>query len=574
MTTNDTSNYSTILGQVMQTDRDVLNSQLQQANAIASQNDAIKKTINDTARYTDNAVGQVGRDVMTGTAGVTRDIIDSNSIQTDSLKKSINDTARYTDNAIGQVGRDVLTGTGLITRDIIDSNSGQTNSLKQSMNDIARFTDGTINSLNRDVLKGHSDLGDSLKTNVNSNFKFTDNMINGVDKDLLKGNFQVTDSIKNSLADVGDKMEDRFSSASRDLLSTQFMQTNDLKNNLAQIDKDIYKSTGMVNENVKDAIRDINTSSAQLAAQNLRDLNGINSGIIDRVTNATGNIESNLNHARAQSDAQFFNSADRIDRTTAELKSTVNAGFINDVMLTKETQRDLLGGVNSIERQSAAQYAGLQRDIDRTALFHEHRNNDFRRDYFEQSGRQNRHAAEYQGIIRRDISEGHYRTENEILRSRNQIEVQAAQNYANVQIEALKNKDALSIQAAASLAALQNQNAQNYANIQIEAFKNKEGLASQAAQNYANSQIELLKAKDALALQNAQGFAATQLEASKNTASILDKLAECCCEVKEAVITTSATTQDTVKNSELAAVRQLLTAEQTKNFILQTVDKH
>jgi hypothetical protein len=530
MTTNDTSNYNNLMTQVMQTDRDVLNSQFLNANAMSN--------------------------------------------QTDTLKQSVNDTTKHLDNSIGVVGRDVLVGTGAITREIVDSNSGQTNTLKQSMNDIARFTDNEINSLNRDVLKGHSDLTDSFKNNLNANSKFTDNMINNLDQDLLKGNFQVTDTIKNTMTGLGDKIEDRFSNASRDLLTTQFMQTNDLKNNLAQIDKDIYKSSGSTNENIKDVLRDVNTSTAQLSAQQSRDLTGVNNGIIDKITNATDRLDSSINHGRAQTDAQFFNSADRLDRSTADLKSAINAGMVNDVMLTKETQREIFGGVNSIERQSAAQYAGLQREIDRNALFQEHRHGDFRRDYFEQTGRQNRHAAEYHGVLRHDISEGHYRTENEILRSRNQIEVQAAQNYANIQIEALKNKDALSIQSAASLTALQNQNAQNYANIQIEAFKNKEGLASQAAQNYANSQIELLKSKDALALQTAQGFAASQLEASKNTSSILDKLAECCCEVKETVLTTSAATQDAVKNSELAAVRQQLTAEQTKNYILQTVDKH
>ena len=511
MTTNDTTNYNSLLGQVMQTDRDVLNSQYLNSNAMTA--------------------------------------------QTDTIKQNSNDNIRHLDNTIGVVGRDVVAGTGLITRDILESNAGQTSTLKQTMNDNVRFTNSEINAMNRDMLKGYKD----VDSNVNTNFKFTDNMINGVDKDLLKGNFQVTDTIKNSISGMTDKMDSQFSNASRDLLTTQFMQTNDLKNNLSTIDKDIYKTAGIVN----DSVAAVKTAAAQLSADHARDLN-----------TATDRLDSSINHGRAQNDAQFFNNADRIDRTSADLKASINTGILSNAMLEKDTQRDIFAGVNSIERQASAQFAGLQHDINRTALLNEHRHGDFRRDYFEQTGRQNRHAAEYHGVLRRDISEGHYRTENEVLRSRNQIEVQAAQNYANIQIEALRNKDALSIQAAASLTALQNQNAQNYANIQIEAFKNKEGLASQAAQNYANSQIELLKAKDALSLQTSQGFAATQLEASKNTASILDKLAECCCEVKETVLTTSAATQDAVKDSEIAAVRQQLTAEQTKNYILQTVDKH
>ena len=468
------------------TDRDVLSSQLLQQQSIAQQTSDLKGSINNTSRYTDAGIAQTDRDVLNGHTVLTSDI-----------KGTINNTARYTDAAIASLNRDVLNGHTALGSD-----------LKGSINNTARYTDGAISTVGRDVLNGHAILGSDIRGSINDTARFTNNMISDVQGELLKGQFDTTITVKDKIGNLQNNMEDRFSSTKGDILNSQYLQTNDLKNNLAALDKDVYTTSALVNENVKSS-----------GYQNIKELGGVENILTDRLFGVATNLASDVSNLKSATDAQFFNNADRIDRSTSELKGSVTSGFYADAMIGKETQRELAMGVGSIEKQAANNTSYLQREIDHHHLHAERRHGEFRKDYFEQVGLHNRHHAQ-------DIG---------------RVELQAAQNYANIQIEALKNKEALGMQ---------------------------------AAQNYANSQIELLKTKDALALQAAQNYAASQLQASTNAASIADKLAECCCEIKETVLTTSSATQDAIKASELASVRQQLTAEQTKSFILQTVDKH
>lgn len=418
-------------------------------------------------------------------------------------------------NAINTTDRDVLSSQLLQQQSL----AGQTDSLKKSINDTARFTDSAITTVNRDVLTGHATMTGELKGTVNDTSRFTNNMVSDVQGELLKGQFDTTITIKDKIGALQNNMEDRFSTTKGDILNSQYLQTNDLKNNLAAIDKDVYTTSALINENVK-----------ATGYQNIKELGGVENILTDRVLNVGNHLAGDVANLKASTDAQFFNNADRIERSSSDLKGSINAGFYADALIGKDTQREIAMGVGSIEKQAANNTSFLQREIDHHHLHAERRMGDFKRDYFEQVALQTRYLTH-------DIS----RVENEVQRAKNQIEVQAAQNYANIQIEAAKNKEALGMQ---------------------------------AAQNYANSQIELLKTKDALALQAAQNFAASQLQASTNAADIANKLAECCCEIKETVLTTAGATQDAIKASELASVRQQLTAEQTKNFILQTVDKH
>ena len=414
-------------------------------------------------------------------------------------------------NAVNQTDRDVL-ATQLLQQ---QSNTDQTDAVKQSMNDISRYTNNTLQGINRDVLTGNSNTVDSIKENVNGNSRYTNDMISTVQGELLKGQFDTTLTVKDQLTNLENNVEDHLGN----MANVQNAQVSDLKNNLYGIGKDIHTNAAGISSNVKDAIHAVGINSASLSAQLARDLSTHNEQISGKVLGSSDAIVRDINSIRATSDAQFFNSADRIDRVNSDLKGSITNGFYMDAMIGKDTQREVASAVGSIEKQASYNTMHLQKEIDHHQLYQQRQLGEFRRDYYESLGHQQRHNADYHGIIRRDIVDSAYRVENELLRSRNQIEVQAAQNYAN---------------------------------LQIEAFKNKEGLAAQAATNYA----------------------ASQLQASTNTASIMSKLADCCCEIKETVLTTAAATQDTVKDSELASLRQQLAAEQTKSFVLQTVDKH
>lgn len=414
-------------------------------------------------------------------------------------------------NAVNQTDRDVLAAQLLQQQ----SNGVQTDTLKQTIGDNARYTNNTLETINRDILNGKCSTIDSIKENNNSNSRYTNDMISTIQGELLKGQFDTTMTVKDKIAGLGTTVEDRFGN----MANVQNSQVSDLKNNLYGIGKDIYTNAASITANVKDAIHDVGTHTAQISGDLSKDLNIHNDQISNKLFATADSLARDINGIRSSSDAQFFNSADRVERVNANLKDSITGGFYMDAMIGKDTQREVASAVGSIEKQASYNTMHLQKEIDHHQLYQQRQLGDFRRDYFETIGHQFRHQADYHGVLRRDIVDSAYRVENELLRAKNQIEVQAAQNYAN---------------------------------IQIEAFKNKEGLSAQAAAN----------------------FAASQLQASTNTATIMNKLADCCCEIKETVLTTAAATQDTVKDSELASLRQQLAAEQTKSFVLQTVDKH
>lgn len=103
----------------------------------------------------------------------------------------------------------------------------------------------------------------------------------------------------------------------------------------------------------------------------------------------------------------------------------------------------------------------------------------------------------------------------------------------------------LSVQASSSDSKFES--AKQFGSMSLENEKNKNSIERQASDNYANIQMEAQKNKDALALQ----------------------LAECCCELKEAVISTASVTQLLIRDTESARVRDALTASTTENLILR-----
>jgi hypothetical protein len=114
---------------------------------------------------------------------------------------------------------------------------------------------------------------------------------------------------------------------------------------------------------------------------------------------------------------------------------------------------------------------------------------------------------------------------------------------------------------------------------QLEMQKVKEGLATQASNNFAITQLEAQKVRESLATQAAQNFAISQLEAQKNREAIQmqlaeakyealksqqylgDKMAECCCTIKEKM--------DTIDRDRL---RDNLTVARDRNNTLEQVE--
>jgi hypothetical protein len=109
---------------------------------------------------------------------------------------------------------------------------------------------------------------------------------------------------------------------------------------------------------------------------------------------------------------------------------------------------------------------------------------------------------------------------------------------------------------------------EHFAATNLQIAKSEALLAQQAASNFGKAQLDLCKTENAIQLQAANNYANIQLEALKNKEQLAKQMAECCCEIKELVITTSGTTQDVVKNAETERLRDSLRSLETQNMIL------
>jgi hypothetical protein len=102
------------------------------------------------------------------------------------------------------------------------------------------------------------------------------------------------------------------------------------------------------------------------------------------------------------------------------------------------------------------------------------------------------------------------------------------------------------------------QAATHYGSLQLEASKNAAAIQLQAA----------LISKESL-LEQSKWFALAEKTAMVNKCELADKLAECCCEIKEVVVKTATATQDLIQAGEATRVRDALAAATTENAILR-----
>jgi len=150
-----------------------------------------------------------------------------------------------------------------------------------------------------------------------------------------------------------------------------------------------------------------------------------------------------------------------------------------------------------------------------------------------------------------NIAEEHLRTKHDLSRL-------ASEQYASVMLEnqklAARGSDHYSsmlLEQQKMQQFMTSKSDNQFAINQLEMQKVKEGLACQAANNFSINQLEMQKVKEGLATQAANHFAISQLEAQKSKEIlsaqmaeakyealksqqlIVDKVGECCCEVRE-----------------------------------------
>ena len=156
------------------------------------------------------------------------------------------------------------------------------------------------------------------------------------------------------------------------------------------------------------------------------------------------------------------------------------------------------------------------------------------------------------------LSAQHANQTRDFLAATRDLATQAANNAALSQLEGAKNLNSSQLQAA--------MNAKDAA---IQAAMNSKEAVLQAAVNSKESVLQAsFLAKDAL-LENSKWFALAEKTAMVNKLDTDSKLAACCCEIKEAVIVSSNSTQSLIQSNESNRIRDVLSAAVAENAILR-----
>jgi polyhydroxyalkanoate synthesis regulator phasin len=331
----------------------------------------------------------------------------------------------------------------------------------------------------------------------------------------------------------------------------------------------------------------VDAASRQAAADQARD---ILRAIDHNAAGIASAVERNGNAAQVTSERINGFLASAIDRngnaaqvTTERIGGTINAAIERNAgenrlttTVTDAASREAAAGqardlAIAIERNGAngisttqTSYSGLLGTIERNA------------------GETRLASAIASGVTDNKLTDVRHAILNDVNRGTNEILAASTQNlnalhkavtdnawesrmgithgFANTMVDALKSKGELSQQSAQEYASmlLDNQKlaahgANQYASLLLEQQKMKEYLASKGDTQFAMNQLEMQKVKEGLACQAAQNFSISQLEAQKSTALIsaqladakyealksqqliVDKMGECCCEVKEKI---------------------------------------
>jgi hypothetical protein len=176
----------------------------------------------------------------------------------------------------------------------------------------------------------------------------------------------------------------------------------------------------------------------------------------------------------------------------------------------------------------------------------------------------NYNLAEKSGIINNHLSEVKHKVAEDVWRSKHHLAKEIDHKH-EWQMRELYHHDRRESE---HYEKVRRSAAEHFAQTNLAISKSEALLAQQASNNFGKAQLDLCKTENALALQAANNFANIQLEALKNKEQLAKQMAECCCEIKELVITTSGTTQDVVKANEDARLRDNIRALETQNLLL------
>lgn len=149
--------------------------------------------------------------------------------------------------------------------------------------------------------------------------------------------------------------------------------------------------------------------------------------------------------------------------------------------------------------------------------------------------------------IKETLGDYFHRTQAETFHATRRLERQAGDYFGKSQVDLVKVENSLGRLADSHFSQLQLQNAQGFCKVSADVKDSQAKLELQAAQNTA----------------------AIQLEAQKTKLDIISKMAECCCELKEKISASDASTKALIQSVETAGLRDQLQQAQTQNLVFQ-----
>jgi hypothetical protein len=141
-------------------------------------------------------------------------------------------------------------------------------------------------------------------------------------------------------------------------------------------------------------------------------------------------------------------------------------------------------------------------------------------------------------------------------------------HYSSQMLEAQKLAHVSDSKSDAHFAAIISKTDNQYASLMLEQQKVKECLAAQAANNFAINQLEQQKIKEVITIQ----LQDAKYEALKNKQDLSKEMAECCCEIKQKVDQRSQDVINTVDTLDRNRLRDEVNTINNENTILRLLD--
>ena len=241
--------------------------------------------------------------------------------------------------------------------------------------------------------------------------------------------------------------------------------------------------------------------------------------------NEMGLQDAGFAAVRAQSDRTSDNQTAYADRASKHLSHSLTDSFARLSAQGEQGFHRSSDQTASVLASLSAQHAGITRDIAEA-----------NRDSFRQSEHGFHRSSDQTASVLASLSAQHAGITRDLVAVGRDLSTQASVNAAATQLEAAKNT----------------------ATIQLQAALNSKDAAFAAAMNSKEVLVE-----------NSKWFALAEKTAMVNKCELAAKMAECCCEIKEAVVSSAGATQGLFQASETARVRDALSAAVAENAALR-----